>query len=334
MDLTNFSLLYPDAATKQEYYSAQNKPDIDMYTLEELGMLEMLDLKNSELSDYFTFSKDVMKYRNEVFWDMMSCPTLSATLNKLMPVLTDVTELRRLEADSNNSDDYLSSITEIELYISCIEILYEGLSSVKDEIKSRAFKTLEERIRYLAESDYYKELNEKLNELTKRVREIKSVSIGVNLDSQLRPQYAGVLSINSEPFKSGDAIDKILRLNFKDDEYTCIANLVPFGKKQSDNQRTAMSIAFNSAINDVYRSSLRSWKKIVQAYVLENTDFLIGLMPEIEFVVKGTEMQNKLISKGCWLTEPEINLFCISVPLTTNSISGISPIRKSVFSRT
>ena len=306
MDLTNFSLLYPDAATKQEYYSDQNKPDIDMYTLEELGMLEMLDLKNSELSDYFTFSKDVMKYRNEVFSDMMSCPALSATLNKLMPVLTDVTELRRLEADSNNTDDYLSSITEIELYISCIEILYEGLSSVKDEIKSRAFKTLEERIRYLAESDYYKELNVKLNELTKRVREIKSVSIGVNLDSQLRPQYAGVLSINSEPFKSGDAIDKILRLNFKDDEYTCIANLVPFGKKQSDNQRTAMSIAFNSAINDVYRSSLRSWKKIVQAYVLENTDFLIGLMPEIEFVVKGTEMQNKLISKGCWLTEPEI----------------------------
>ena len=40
--------------------------------------------------------------------------------------------------------------------------------------------------------------------------------------------------------------------------------------------------------------------------MLENTDFLLGLMPEIEFVVKGTEMQKKLLAKGCWLTEPDI----------------------------
>lgn len=305
MDLTNFSLLYPDDTAKQEQFSDKNRPDIDMYTLEELGLLEILDLKSSSLSDYFTLSHDVIKYRNEVFADMLDCPALSDTLNELMPVLMDITELRRLEADSN-SDDYLSSITEIELYISCIEILYNGLSSAKEGIKSRAFKALSERISELAESDYYKELNERLNDLTKRVREIKSVSIGVNLDSQLRPQYAGVLSINSEPFKSGDTLDKILRLNLKGDEYTCIANLVPFGKKQSDNQKTAMSIAFNSAINDVYRSSLKSWKKIVQTYVLENTDFLLGLMPEIEFVVKGTEMLKKLRNKGYWLTEPHM----------------------------
>ena len=306
MDLTNFSLLYPDEASRQEYYSDNDRPDIDMYTLDELGLLEIFDLKSSSLADYFTSSAAVMKYRNEVFADMMNCEELSETLNKLMPILMDITELRRLEADNNSSDDYLSSITEIELYISCIETLYKGLSSAKERINSRAFKLLEERIKELAESEYYKELNEKLNDLTKRVREIKSVSIGVNLDAQLRPQYAGVLSINSEPFKSGDALDKILRLNFKGDDYTCIANLVPFGKKQSDNQKTALSIAFNSAINDVYRSSLKSWKKIVQTYVLENTDFLLGLMPEIEFVVKGTEMLKNLRDRGYWLTEPEI----------------------------
>ena len=305
MELTNFSLLYPTDESKQYHYSEENRPDIDMYTLDELGMLEILDIKSSELSEYFTFSPEVIKYRNEVFADMLAHPELSATLNELMPVLGDIAELRRLESGSAD-DDYLSSITEIELYISCIDILYEGLSKVKDSVSSVAFKTLAERIAYLAESDYYKELNEKLNELTKRVREIKSISIGVNLDAQLRPQYAGVLSINSESFKSGDTLDKILRLNFKDDEYTCIANLVPFGKKQSDTQKSALSTAFNSAINDVYHSSLRSWKKIVQSYVLENTDFLLGLMPEIEFVVKATEMMKNLKAKGCELTTAEI----------------------------
>ncbi len=305
MDLTNFSLLFPDEITKKNHYAGIDCPDIDMYTLEQLGMLEILDLKSSDLSEYFTTSPSVMKYRNEVFSDMMKCPELSATLAKLIPVLTDITELRRLEADSQ-SEDYLSSITEIELYISCIEILYGGLKNIRSELQSRAFNIFADKISELAESDYYKELNEKLSELTKRVREIKSISIGVNLDAQLRPSYAGVLSVNSEPFKSGDTINKILRLSFKDDEYTCIANLVPFGKSQSDNQKTALSTAFNSAINEVYRSSLKSWKKIVHSYVLENTDFLLTLMPEIEFVVKGTEMLCRLRDRGCSLTVADI----------------------------
>ena len=101
-------------------------------------------------------------------------------------------------------------------------------------------------------------------------------------------------------------IEKILRLNFKEDEYTCIANLVPFGKKQSENQKMALSLAFNSAINDVYSDSLRSWKKIVQTYVLENADFLLGLMPEIEFVTKAAAMQKSLSERGCTLSVPEI----------------------------
>ena len=95
-------------------------------------------------------------------------------------------------------------------------------------------------------------------------------------------------------------------IKFKNDEYTCIANLVPFGKKQSENQKMALSLAFNSAINDVYRASLRSWKKIVQTYVLENTEFLLNLMPEFEFLVRGTEMLRKLRDKGCPLCLPDI----------------------------
>ena len=304
MDLSNFSLIYPSEQSKQEHLSGKKLPDIDMYTLQELGLLEIFDLKSSELSDYFTTDVAVMEYRMGIFRDMMDNPVISETFNKVIPVVQDITELRRLEADSGNTDDYLSSITEIELYISCVDILNEGLSKAREKVKSEAFKNLAERVSELAESEYYSELNKKLSELTRRVREIKSVTVGVNLDSQLRPEYAGVLSVNSQPFKSGDALDKILRLNFKDDEYTCIANLVPFSKKQSDNQKTAMSNAFNSAINDVYKSSLRSWKKIVQSYVLENTDFLIELLPEIEFVVKGAALLSTLEKRGFNLCVP------------------------------
>ena len=305
-DLTNFSLLYPTPESAAAHYAGSDAPDISLYELEQLGLTEILDLRSSDINEYLTGDPAVMKYRREMFSDMLECPSLSKTLNSLIPVLSDIGELRRLESDSGNTEDYLMCMTEIELYISSIDVLSRGLLPIRDKLKSEAFKTLADKIAELSESDYYKELNKKLTELTARVREIRSVTIGVNLDAQLRATEAGVLSINPEPFRSGDVLEKILRLNFKDDGYTCIANIVPFGKKQSDTQKTALSLAFNSAINDVYRASLRSWKRIVQSYVLENTDFLLNLMPEIEFVSRATAMMTELKGKGCPLCTPEI----------------------------
>jgi len=306
MDFSKFSLIYPENISDEERFSSKYRPDIDMFDLEELGLLEAFNIKSSELSEFFTMNTEVIKYRIDTFKDMIENESLSKTLLSLIPILNDIMELRRLEADDGETNSYLSSITEIELYISSIDTLHDGLSAVRENLKSKAFTSLADRIAELADSDYYRELNVKLNELTNRVREIKSVTIGVNLDAQLRPAEAGVLSINAGSFRSGDVLEKILRMNFKDDEYTCIASLVPFGKKQSDNQKTALSLAFNSAINDVYKSSLRSWKRIVQMYVLENTEFLLGLMPEFEFLVKGTKFQKKLLAKGCKLSYPKI----------------------------
>lgn len=305
LDLSKFSLIYPDEETQTRRYRGEDKPNIDMFVLEELGLLEVFTLKNSDLDEYFTTDPKVIAHRMSVFEDMLNFPEISVTLNKLIPVLTDIMELRRLEADTGETEAYLESITEIELYISSISILHTGLAEIKDKVQSEAFKVLAKRIDDLVSSEYYSELNAKLAELTNRVRDIKSVTIGVNLDAQLRPSYAGVLSINPEAFRSGDVIDKILRLNFKENEYTCIANLVPFNKKQSENQKTALALAFNSAINEVYKQSLRSWKKIVQSFVLENTDFLLNLMPEIEFLVKGTNLLRVLKKKGLYLCRPD-----------------------------
>ena len=307
IDLSKFSLIYPDEESQTNHYEGKEAPIIDMFVLEELGLLEVFNLKNSDLDEYFTTNPRVIEHRMAVFSDMLEFPQISVTLNRLIPILTDIMELRRLEADfGDNTESYLESITEIELYIASISTLHEGFADIGDKVKSDAFKALAKRINDLVCSEYYSELNAKLSELTNRVRDIKSVTIGVNLDAQLRPSSAGVLSINPESFRSGDVLDKILRLNFKDDEYTCIANLVPFSKKQSENQRTALSLAFNSAINDVYKQSLRSWKKIVQSFVLENTDFLLNLMPEIEFLVKGTNLLRALKEKGLTLCKPKI----------------------------
>ncbi len=306
LQLENFSLLYPDSTAKTAHLQGKNRPQIDDFTLTELGLSEVLPLKNAALSTFITADPAVIRYREEVFSDLLAHEEINKTLGKLLPILYDILELRRLESDSGETSDYLSSMTEIELYISSIDVLYEGLCAPGTAYESAAFATLSAHIAKLVESEYYAELNKKLEELTSRVREIKSVTIGVNLDAQLRPKEAGVLAINPESFHSGDTLQKILRLRMKDDAYTCIADLVPFGKKQTENQKTALGLAFNSAINDVYRQSLRSWKHIVQTYVLENTDFLLNLLPEFEFLLRGTNLMRALKIKGNKLSVPDL----------------------------
>ena len=279
------SLLYPSEESQSYHMVRDNLPNISEAVCDELSLTELFGLKNSTLSDFFTTDPEVIAYRQKTINDMINIPEIKETLAKVHPILDDISELRRLDMESGNSgDSYLYSITEIELYVTCVDMLKDGFSKIRDKIESPAFSALADFVTELAQSDYYKELNKGLSALASRVHEVKSVTIGVNLDRELRPRSAGVISVNSEEFKSGKALDKILRLSFRNDAFTCIAELSPLGKGQSDNKREALISAFHSAIEDVFKSSVKGWRAIVGEYVLDNTDFLLRMLPEIEFV--------------------------------------------------
>ena len=296
-----FSLLYPSGDKTEA-----KRPFVSKEVIESLELDYLISLKNSELSDYFSADAETIKYRQETLGDMLEVPELVKLLADVYPLLSDITELRGIQSEMGVTENYLYSITEIELYIECVSKLKRGFLPLADKLKSTAFKEMAEAVRELSESDYYKDLNRKLSELTNRVHEIKSIAIGVNLDNELRPTEAGVISLNPEKFKSGTVIDKILRLDFKDDDYTCIAPLVPFLKAQTDNQKIAFTNAFNNALSDIFKSSVKSWRGIVRTYVLDNTDFLLSIMPEIEFLTKSVKLLNAFKEKGLTLSFPEI----------------------------
>ena len=302
------SLLYPNEESMIFHSDRNNLPNITEAVCDELGLSEIFELKNSSLTDYFTKDIEVIKYRQRAIADMLANEEIKETLAKIYPILDDIVELRRLDSEgSNPGESYLYSITEIELYVSAVEALKEGFLPIRDKLKSEAFTSLSDFVFELCDSDFYKELNERLEALASRVHEVKSITIGVNLDRDLRPSSAGVISINAEPFKSGKLLDKILRLSFKNDAFTCIAELSPFGKGQSENKQEALVGAFNSAIEDVFRSSVKGWRSIVGDYVIDSSDFLLRLLPEIEFVSRASELITRLAShEGCTVTMPRL----------------------------
>ena len=300
------SLLYPNEESRRRHAERRDVPFVSGEVCEELGLTSLFSLKNSALSDFFSYDEAVLAYRQATFAELAAHPELVTVLGKVLPILSDIEELRRLDAAEASGESYLYSITEIELYITCIEALRTGLLPLRKELTSPAFRALADTVYELAESEYYRDLNEDLSRLSSRIREVKSITVGVNLDAELRPKDAGVISINAEPFKSGKTLDKILRMSFKNDAFTCIADIVPFDKGQSENRKEAMQTAFHSAIDRVFRSSVRAWRAIVGEYVLDNTDFLLRILPEIEFITRATELMDRLTARSCVLSTPRI----------------------------
>ena len=231
IDTSDISLLYPDADSLRRHSLGEEVARLSQITAEQLELYFLMDLKSCDFGSFYTCDPEVILYRQDTFEDMTGNPELTQILLKMIPFLNDITELRRMGSDSAASNEsYLYSITEVELYTSLLDHLRDNLLPLAPKFKSTAFRRFAERINTLTASEYYKDINAQLKELTARVREIKSVTIGVNFDSQLRADRAGVLSINNEYFKSGELLDKMLRLDFKSDERTCIAPLVAFKK--------------------------------------------------------------------------------------------------------
>ena len=308
MNNTFLSLLYPSVEAYEYHTNRQNLPNITEEVCEELGLYDIFDLKRTSLTDFFTSDPSVIKYRLGVISDLLEIPSLVKTLSAVHPILDDIKELRRLDDEKvSSAESDLYSITEIELYVSALDALNSGLKEVKDRVKSEAFISLSSFVHNLCESEYYRELNKSLTSLTERVNEVKSITVGVNLDREFRPESAGIISVNSEKFKSGKVLDKILRLSFKNDAFTTIAELSPVSKGQSENKQEALNGAFYGALSEVFRSSVRSWRGVVADYVMENTNFFLKLLPEIEFLSRAAEMFTSLIEhEGCEIAYPDV----------------------------
>ena len=272
-----------------------------------LGLDSLIDLRSSRLSDHLTSDVPTLEYRAAVIRDAVSNPEAVKILRRIAPVMADMTDLRRLGSEAEGADEYLYSITEVELYVSLIDILTKEFLPMEEKFSSEGMKTLCAVARELSSSDGYREINERLRELSERSREIASVTIGLNLDRRLFPESAGLISVNTEKFSSGQKIEKLVRLDFKNDEHTFISPLASKRGFFSSSDDEALRESVMRSLDAVFKSSLKAWRQIVRTYVLEKTDFLLSLLPEIEFLTAASDFIWQLTERGVKLTYPVLH---------------------------
>ena len=140
LDVSDISLLYPDADSLRRHMLGEEAGRLSQITAEQLELYFLMDLKSCDFGSFYTCDPEVILYRQQTFEDLTNHPELARILLKMIPLLNDITELRRMGSDSAQSTEaYLYSITEVELYTTLLDLLRDELLPLAPELKSEAF---------------------------------------------------------------------------------------------------------------------------------------------------------------------------------------------------
>ena len=131
----------------------------------------------------------------------------------------------------------------------------------------------------------FKKLAKNARHLETSVANIKSITLGINLNPDFSVREAGIMSINEEPVKSGNLIDKILRgdlLQMAELEALMPLVKVPHSLKQQE--LMAFNQTVHQALGRVFKKSLGNWSHHISRLYTTKASQFAHLLPEMQFL--------------------------------------------------
>lgn len=302
----DFHLLYPPG-----YDRASEIPMKDFQFIHSLQIDEMVVLIKESyrgfhdlaLENFFTTDTEVLDYRLSIVEDLVENPGLYKVFCDSITVIHNIYDLRRAISSDFTLESAISSIRFLEMYQEIVNLFANGLQNL--DLHSEGMKLFQKQIAAITESSEYQNLNEELSKMETRFGDMKSVTIGMNLDETLRAKEAGVVSIENKYFHEGSIMDKLLRKDPKD-SFSLISPLYPLSKGLHGEELKALNYALRGALNTIYMKSIRSFEPLIQKYYSVNTSLFVSLLDDIRFLTAGVGFILSMKEKGFSMCRPEL----------------------------
>ena len=255
---------------------------------------------------YISTDKKTLLYRQSLFFDILKINGLSDFLIRFSEKLSENEPLMKYNQVAG-TEEKLHGVLYPTVYIELVNFIYETLSCIKDQITSESLKYLYELAKKDIESDEYKRLEHYYEKNTNRLRCVHSVTIGMNLDALYQPKEAGIISLNKEEFKSGDLLDRIIKLDFEKDEYHCIAPITVIDKKLGFQESQQVNYAFLKAMGKVLDSGLHHCSNRSLNYMRGRLAKYFEYFDSLNFVVEAINRIKIFKEKNIPLCFPKIS---------------------------
>ncbi len=261
-------------------------------------------LPDLRLEQFYTTDTDVLAWRLDVVADLVASQDLRDLIRHALPMLRDAAEMRKvLNSSSSSVESSLASVRYLEIYLELVELFHSRLASAP--IQSEGFAALRQEVENRRTSESYQALTRQLEQTEYQIGHIKSIALGINLDGTLRVTDVGLLALNTDKYRQGSVLDKLLGRD-KKDPMVCISGFANLAKTAREEEKHALDQAVCRALDTAFARTIRSWEPVIDQYFRDETAFFIGLLDDFRFLSAAVSFLLELKSQGCALCRPAI----------------------------
>lgn len=160
-------------------------------------------------------AKEVIEYRSSIYSDLRDHYDVCERMYDIFD------SMRFYIKDRNNRIDEGSTIYELLTRLKSLENYIESVYRLKEvvdgvEFRSEGMKHFADMIQHIYTDSGFEELTKDIEIISLDISKVRSITIGVNLDSNFYPKEAGITSLNSYWFTEQSVLQRFLKYHRND----------------------------------------------------------------------------------------------------------------------
>ena len=270
------------------------RPRLDRQAAADLGLAALREQFGLPEEFLYELCQDVatIHYRQGVLADVLGSPPLREVLREVRPMLRELAFFTTTRKEQSAPlQQAVWRLGELETYVACLQRLADAAQL--PNLESDGLQALLGFVRRRQADPVYQRLLQELPALRGGLKRRASVSIGINLDDQLRPSEATLLAVHEEKFAERPLLSRIF------------GAASPFQPVASIKRVAAMGTLFGD-LDRILGAVARPLAKALGQYVRLQVQDLLSLEREIAFYLGTAQLYERLRARGLPICRPRL----------------------------
>ena len=295
-----FSLLTPETPENNAYLSETTANDLSLqFLIEHLSDSDTEQQILKRILLKMPTDCEIIRYRQEIYQDLQKYPALCETLREVFDAIQfssmDDTHMKYSKASIWELMDRLRTL---EQYCQAVFKIQELLK--EKNFQSEGMKKFSSFILQIYENSGFSELSEDIKILSDDIMSIKSMTLGVNFNSEFAPAEIGIVSLNTYEFREKGFLEKFMQFHRK--RHPEDKDLTPFTMLSHAGNGTASESLLmknlSSLIEEMLPAVTSRLRKVLKRYTDMSGTALAALGDELLFYFCFIRLENKIKAIG------------------------------------
>ena len=290
MDLAQktVSLCHPDGG------APPGRPRLDRQAAGDTGLAALREQFGLPEDLLYELCQDLatIHYRQSVLADVLGSAPLREVLREVRPMLRELAFFTTTRKEQSAPlQQAVWRLGELETYVACLQRLADAARL--PHLESAGLQALQAFVRRRQADPVYQRLLQELPALRGGLKRRASVSIGINLDDQLRPAEATLLAVHEQKFAEPPLLSRIFGAASPYQPVASIKCVAALGTLFGDLDRILGAVA-------------RPLAKALGQYVRLQVQDLLSLEREIAFYLGAAQLFERLQARGLPICRPRL----------------------------